>query len=220
MLKIKFTEDENDLLRETFNLALGQAGDKLARLLKSFVDLSVPQINILEVNIIEAEKVASKVLDGSIFTTTDSITALSQSFSLEPHLDGEGIVIFNDRTIQTVAEIFGIDKITDRSEEIDIMYELTNLIAGACLNGISNRLFNKEMSFKSPVILVEKTDLLKFVYGVFQRSQLKWDHTLMVRITFALKQKDFKSELLVFMSERSIEAVQGALQRMLAEMFQ
>ncbi|MBF0552924.1 MAG: hypothetical protein HQK96_00035 [Nitrospirae bacterium] len=213
MLKISLTEDEKDLLKETFNLALGQAGDKLARLLKSFVDLSVPEIEILE-----AERVAQKVLQDTVFSISDSVTALRQSFFHETHVDGEAIVIFNDQTVQTVAGIFGIDSVDGHSQEIEIMLELTNIIAGACLNGIANQLFNGDMSFKPPAVLADKVDLTKFVYGAFQRSQLKWDHTLMVKITFNLKDIQFKSDLLIFMSEQAIESVQKALQRLLSEM--
>ncbi|MBF0567484.1 hypothetical protein [Candidatus Magnetominusculus dajiuhuensis] len=213
MLKISLTDDEKDLLKETFNLALGQAGDKLARLLKSFVDLSVPEIEILE-----AERVAEKVLQDTVFSVSDSVTALAQSFSHGTRVDGEAVVIFNSQTVQTVAGIFGLDSVSEHSQKIEIMLELTNIIAGACLNGIANQLFNGDMSFKPPVVLADNIDLTKFVYSSFQRSQLNWDHTLMVKITFNLKDKQFKSDLLIFVSEQAIEAVRKALQRLLSEM--
>ncbi|MEO5359288.1 MAG: hypothetical protein H7843_02440 [Nitrospirota bacterium] len=218
MLKISLSEDEQDLLRETFNLALGQAGDKLARLLSSFVDLAVPNIGI-----IEAEKVADKILKDTVFSPSDSVTALRQSYDVpydvhRARVDGEAIVIFNDQAIQTAAGVFGIDNVDDHSQEIEIMLELTNIIVGACLNGIANQLFSKDMSFTPPVVQADKVNLTKFVYSTFQRSQLKWDYTLMVMIAFNLKDQRFKSDLVIFISERSIESVQRALQTMLSEM--
>jgi chemotaxis protein CheC len=213
MLNVSFTEDESDLLKEVFNLAMGQAGAGLAELLKSFVDLSVPGIRI-----IEAEDVVKTVLEESVFSPADSVTALRQSFFLDQYVDGEAIVIFNEETIQTISRVFGIDNIAGHTQEIEIMLEMSNIMAGACLNGISNQLFKKDMSFKPPAILAEKIDLQKFVYSAFQRSQLKWDYTLMVKITFNLKDRTFKSDLLIFMSEQTIEAVQKALQKLLSEM--
>ncbi|MBF0319278.1 MAG: hypothetical protein HQL01_05690 [Nitrospirae bacterium] len=213
MLNVSFTEDESDLLKEVFNLAMGQAGAGLAELLKSFVDLSVPGIRI-----IEAEKVVATVLEESVFSPADSVTALRQSFSLDNNIDGEAIVIFNEQTIQTISGIFGIDDISGHAQEIEIMLEMSNIMAGACLNGISNQLFTKDMSFNPPAVLAEKVELIKFVYSAFQRSLLKWEYTMMARITFNLKDKTFKSDLLIFMSEQMIEAVQKALQKMLSEM--
>ncbi|KWT85540.1 hypothetical protein [Candidatus Magnetominusculus xianensis] len=214
MLKISLSEDEQDLLRETFNLALGQAGDRLARLLSSFVDLAVPNIGILE-----AEKVADKILKDTVFSQSDLVTALRQSYDVPgARIDGEAIVIFNDQAIQTAAGVFGIDNVADHSQEIEIMLELTNIIAGACLNGIANQLFNKDMSFTPPVVQADRVNLTKFVYSTFQRTQLKWDYTLMVMIAFNLKDQRFKSDLVIFISERSIESVQRALQTMLSEM--
>jgi hypothetical protein len=40
----------------------------------------------------------------------------------------------------------------------------------------------------------------------------------MVKITFNLKEKMFKSDLLIFMSEQTIEAVHRALQKLLSGM--
>ncbi len=41
------SEDQRDCLQEISNVAMGQAGDHLARLLDSFVILSVPHVPIL-----------------------------------------------------------------------------------------------------------------------------------------------------------------------------
>lgn len=213
MFVIRLSEDEEDLLKETFNLALGQAGDGLARLLRSFVDLAVPKIGILE-----AENVAARILEDTVFSPSDSVTALVQSFYNDVHADGEAIVIFNDQAIQTAAGVFGFDDAADHYQEIEILLELTNIIAGACMNGISNQLFNKDMSFTPPSVLADKLNLSKFVYSTFQRSQLKWDYTLMVKIAFNLKDQRFKSDLIIFMSEQAIEAAQKALQKLLSEM--
>ena len=45
-----YTEDQNDALQEVVNIAMGQAGDSLARILGNFVELSVPRIRLVTVN--------------------------------------------------------------------------------------------------------------------------------------------------------------------------
>ena len=57
MNMLKFTDDEHDLLKEVFNMAMGQAGKALATLLNEFVDLAVPDIKL-----VEAEKVVETIL--------------------------------------------------------------------------------------------------------------------------------------------------------------
>ncbi len=43
----QYSEDQRDCLQEIVNVAMGQAGDSLARLLEVFVTLSVPKIQTL-----------------------------------------------------------------------------------------------------------------------------------------------------------------------------
>ena len=84
-MKKAYTELEYDLLREIFNIAMGRAGAALARLLKEFVDLSVP-----EVRIVEAEKVVESVIQHSVFSDKEKIICFHQLFS-NPHMDGEAV---------------------------------------------------------------------------------------------------------------------------------
>ena len=48
MIPIDFTEDQYDMLKEVVNLAMGKAGHDLSTILKAFVDLTVPEIQIIE----------------------------------------------------------------------------------------------------------------------------------------------------------------------------
>ena len=41
--------DQTDALQEVVNIAMGQAGDRLARTLNVFVELSVPRIRLVHV---------------------------------------------------------------------------------------------------------------------------------------------------------------------------
>ena len=80
------TPDKTDTLQEIVNIAMGQAGDSLARVLDSFVQLSVPRIKLMEVASIGpgiAELVKNDML----------ITAVRQSFYDD--LSGEAITIFS-----------------------------------------------------------------------------------------------------------------------------
>ena len=68
------TEDQRDALQEVLNIAMGQAGDSLARILDAFVELSVPRIRIVDVS-----RVSDTVRD--MVGDRQEVTAVRQSFS-------------------------------------------------------------------------------------------------------------------------------------------
>jgi len=212
-MNINLTEDQYEMLKEVVNLAMGQAGSDLASILKSFVDLSVPEIQI-----VKAEKLAEKVLQESVFGETEKVTLFRQTFYNAAFMEGEAIVIFNDETRQRFSEILGISNQMNAIEEMDFMLELSNLMVGACLNSISTQLFNTGMTFSPPELLSEHKELRVVAYETFKRRNLKWDYTLLSKITFNLKEKSFKSDLLIFISEAAIRAINKSLDKLLTEL--
>lgn len=212
-MNIDLTEDQYEMLKEVVNLAMGQAGSDLASILKSFVDLSVPEIQV-----VNAEKLAEKVLQKSVFSETEEVTLFRQTFYNAAFMEGEAIVIFNDETRRRFSEILGFSNQMNAIEEMDFMLELSNLMVGACLNSISEQLFNTGMTFSPPELLSEHKKLRVVAYDTFMRRNLKWEYTLLSKITFNLKDKSFKSDLLIFISEAAIRAVNKSLDRLLTEL--
>lgn len=212
MIHITFTEDQYEMLNEVVNLAMGQAGSDLATILKSFVDLTIPDIQI-----VEAGEIAEKVLHDSVFAEDEKVNLFKQAFHNSAIVGGEAIVIFNNKARQSFSEILELPDQMNAIEEIDFMLELTNLLVGACLNSISEQLFNEKMTFSSPELVSENGELQNIAYDTFKRGKLQWDYTLFSKITFNLKDKSFKSDLLIFISEEAIMTVGQSLDRLLAE---
>ncbi|WDP89551.1 MAG: hypothetical protein HUN04_07380 [Desulfobacter sp.] len=212
MTPIRFTEDQYDMLMEVVNQAMGLAGADLAKLLKSFVDLTVPAIEITA-----AEHVVDKILERSVFSETETVSLFRQTFSNPALMKGESIVIFNRETREKVAEILGCADDGECMETTDFMMELSNLMVGACLNSISQQLFGLAMRFSPPEPVSEDKSLLESVYERFKRRKLKWDYTLISKITFTLKDRSFKSDLVIFISQEAIKTINEALDKLLAE---
>ncbi|KJU82179.1 MCP methylation inhibitor CheC [Candidatus Magnetobacterium bavaricum] len=208
---IHFTDDEHDFLKEVFNLAMGQAASGLAVLLKSFVDMVVPDIHI-----VQAEKVVDVIIGDACRWDDEPVTAIRQTFYLDNIADGEAIMTFDDQTFDNVYKLIGFEEKTDRQYKIELMLEMTNIIVSACLNGISNQLFGKDMSFVPPTALAENKTYKEIIYTSFQRTQLHWDYTMLAKISFKLKDESLRSELLLFISEKTILVIHKAITRMLA----
>lgn len=208
-----FNEEENDQLKEVFNVAMGNAASDLATLLNCFIDLEVP-----EVKIVEAENVVNTVLRGSAFSEKEKIITFKQNFYNQDDIEGEAMIFFNQVTRQNFSEILGLKNKMDSLQEIDFMMELSNLLVGACTNSISTQLALNKMSFIQPKLLTNDSTMQDIAYENFKRSHIKWDFLLLAKITFKLKSKSFKCDLLFFLSEKSIELIHRSILDLLKEL--
>ena len=71
--EIDLSEDQKEALQELVNIGMGLAGDSLARILKTFVELSIPRISLIKVDELNQE-VSRLVGDKAL------VTAVRQAF--------------------------------------------------------------------------------------------------------------------------------------------
>ncbi|MFT5671206.1 MAG: chemotaxis protein CheY-P-specific phosphatase CheC, partial [Glaciecola sp.] len=134
--------DKLDLFRELCNVAMGQAGKNLAKLLDVFVDLPVPNISIVHSN--ELSMAIAEI------DKNESVSALSKGF-IGQGLTGEAIILFNDTHVQSLNTLLGYDK-QDELSELETLMDISNIIVGACLTGIAKQL-QLDVSHTTPIIL-------------------------------------------------------------------
>lgn len=211
MSTIQFTDDEYDLVREVFNISMGQAGKALATVLNSFVELTVPKIKL-----VAAENIVANILESSVFSEDESVVSFHQSFSNE-FLDGTSLIVFDDKAKNCISAILGMDGKIEAVQEMEFMLELSNILVGACMNSISRQLFARDMSFATPELIAEGMNLREMAYSTFMRSKLKWGYTLLVTISLYIKDKFFKCDLIIFMSEKDTDVVRTSIREMMPE---
>lgn len=211
MNMIEFTDDQYDLVKEVFNISMGQAGKALANLLNSFVELTVPNIRL-----VAAENIVATILENSVFEEEENIVSFHQNFSNE-FLGGTTIIVFDDKTKNSISDILGMHEKMESVQEMEFMLELSNILVGACMNSISGQLFERDMSFANPELIAEGVNLREMAYSTFMRSKLKWGYTLLVTISLYIKDKFFKCDLIVFMSEKDTEVIRTSIQEMMPE---
>ena len=192
-----YTEDQNDALQEVVNIAMGQAGDSLARILGHFVELSVPRIRLVSVK--DVINTVSEMVDNDV-----EISAVRQAFSHS--LRGEAIVIFAQRGADDLADLMGYDADLDHSAEQELLLEVANLLVGAVINGIAETL-ETDLTFSAPSLMAERTPLDR----VLNPEQLSWSHALLMEVNFTVENRDFKCHLLMFMTEEAIDTLRGIL---------
>lgn len=192
-----YTEDQNDALQEVVNIAMGQAGDSLARILGHFVELSIPRIRFVTTG--DVLNIVKEMVNHE-----NEISAIRQAFYST--LRGEAVVIFPQTGANELADLMGYEQILSTKSKQELLLEVGNLLVGATINGISETL-GTELSFSAPSLMAENQP----VERVLQSEQLAWQHALLLEVNFTLEGRNFRSHLLLFMTEDAIDSLRGIL---------
>ncbi|MGN6234174.1 MAG: chemotaxis protein CheC [Trinickia sp.] len=203
------TEDQRDALQEIANIGMGQAGARLAALLGRFVHLSVPRIRM-----VDTDTLPSAVRDMLDFT--EPVTALRQSFRCE--IAGEAISLFDSRSAAHMKFVFRAD---DEQQDLhgedmsdaEVLSDVANLIAGACLTGLFEQL-GQLPTFTPPRLIGEQLDLEE----VLHPSKLPWDRALLLEVNLQTEDGVFGSHLLTLMTAKAVQSLVTALDGFLANL--
>lgn len=204
MTAVTFSPDQTDALQEVANIAMGQAGDALGRMLDTLISLSVPRARIVA---------AAEMADclRAMVTTPDQVTAVRQSFF--DRLRGEALVLYGPTGCRGLADLLGHEQEPDERLERELLLDVSNILVGAVLNAIGGQLAT-EFGFAAPEILAVHGD----TDGILEPARLRWRRALLVEVNFSVEARGFRCHLILLMPEEAIEAMCAALDRMLAEL--
>jgi len=180
-----------DACQEVANVAMGQAGDLLARYLDVFINLPIPKVNEIEL----AElNMAMQFADQD-----QTVSSVCQGF-IGADIAGEALLLFNDSSFKNIASLLKYRGIVDKSVELELLMDISNIIVGACLKGISEQI-NVIFSQSHPVVLgqhIKVPDLIK-------QNVKHWRKTLSIEINYEIKDESINCDLLLLFTEESIE---------------
>jgi chemotaxis protein CheC len=192
-----YNQDQADALQEVVNIAMGQAGNSLACILDSFVQLSVPRIRIVTVS-----DVIKTVVEMVEYAT--DVTGVRQAFFGD--LRGEALVIFNQNGCLDLADLMGYDTTLDDNAEQELLLDVSNILVGSILNGISETL-GRDLSFSAPSIIAQHVNLDSMLVP----KNLSWNYALLLEVNFSVENRDFKSHLLIFMAEEALDTLRKVI---------
>lgn len=185
------SEDYRDCLQEVTNVAMGQAGDRLARLLDTFVVLSIPHIEVMSPADIA---MALHSIDSS-----DSVSGVCQGF-IGGGIAGEAVLLFNDTSFSDLARLLKYDDELDEQAERELLMDTTNVLFGACLKGIAEQI-DMTFGFGPPTVLGQHQQLNEF----FDPKTALWKHALVTEINYKLEGYNVNCDLLLILTEDSID---------------
>jgi chemotaxis protein CheY-P-specific phosphatase CheC/ActR/RegA family two-component response regulator len=190
-----------DCYQEIANVAMGQAGDLLARLLDVFVVLPIPNVNLIEVS--ELSMALSDVEE------QESTSGICQGF-IGAGISGEALLILNDSSFKDVASLMNYKYEVDESTELELLMDLANVLIGACLNGVSAQL---DMPFSQghPVVLGQH----KKISELIATNSKKWKRTLAIEISYSIEDYSIKCDLLLLFTEESMRTLNNKISYLL-----
>jgi chemotaxis protein CheC len=194
--------DQEEVLREVINVAMGTAGAALATALDRFVQLSVPRI----------VSVAGGPASGRQFTRGlwrgQSVSAVRQAFY--GYLAGEVVAIFDAGGAGGLADLMGYADERGDAAERELLLDVSNVMAGACVNGIAQQL-RAEFDYAAPSLLCENQPFDSLVGDQLSR----WTFALLVEVDFKLEDRAFTSGLLIFFSRSTFGRLRDAMAALL-----
>jgi chemotaxis protein CheY-P-specific phosphatase CheC len=187
------TVDNLDGCREVVNIAMGRAGDLLARLLDAFIILPIPNINRMEKSDLQ---MALQQIE-----KRDSVSAVCQGL-IGAGIAGEAMLIFNDSSFSDMAELMKYKGDIDEAVKLELLMDISCILISASLKGIADQL-DINFSLSHPSILgthIKISDILK-------QQTKHWNKILAIEIPYRIENREINCELLLLFTEDSIDAL-------------
>ncbi len=191
------SEDEKDALLEIFNIAVGTAASTLSEMVGSEVQLSLPDLAL-----IERPELMRK--------TKSTVSAIYQDFEAS-FGEGRAVLTFpEEKSLGLVSALMGQETVPPEitSLEEEALTEVGNIILNACLARLS------DMAREEIVVSVpryQKADAL----GVIAPSDSALDGALLLSIQFDLEDRAIEGRLLFFLELDSLRTFVKSIEEQL-----
>ncbi len=192
-----------DVYQELTNVAMGQAGDLLARLLNVFVELPIPNVNVLEVNELD---MALRSIDEN--STTSGVC---QGF-IGGGVSGEALLLLNDSSFKEIASLMNYHgEITDKVE-LELLMDISNILIGAVLTGMARQL-DVNFSQGHPVVLGQHCEISELV----KANKSRWQRTLAIELSYGIEDHNIHCDLMLLFTEDSLKTLKYKVAYLLEE---
>ena len=177
-----------DAFREVINVAMGRAAALLARVLGVFVQLPLPNVNILEVG-----ELHMALADAQ---SDERLTAVCQGY-IGGGISGEALLIFHDSEVADMAKL--LHRSAAESSSMEMLLDMSSVLIGACLSGIAEQI-NIKFSQGHPQILGQHAPIDELI----RLNQQRWRKTLAVEFSYSIEGHDIHFDLMLLFTEDSV----------------
>jgi chemotaxis protein CheY-P-specific phosphatase CheC len=192
-MNMVLNEDRRDCYQEITNVAMGQAADRLARLLNVYVILPIPKVNM-----ISASELHMALADTAV---SDNASAVCQGF-IGSGIAGEALLVFNDASFSDLAQLMNYKGPLDNHGELELLMDVSSVLIGACIHGLGEQI---EVSFSQghPVVLGQHCH----VDDLVKSGNHQWSQTLAIEIHYEIENVNISCDLLLLFTEDSVAKI-------------
>jgi chemotaxis protein CheY-P-specific phosphatase CheC len=190
---VELSGELRDVFQEITNVAMGQAADLLARLLKVFVKLPIPNVNLIEVS--ELHMALASV------EHKENTSAVCQGF-IGGGVAGEALLILNDSSFVDIARLMQYEGKLNSKVELELLMDIANILIGAVLKGLAEQI---DMTFSQghPVVLGQHAPVSELI----KANARRWRRTLAIEISYGIENYNISCDLLLLFTEDSIKTL-------------
>jgi chemotaxis protein CheC len=199
MSAFNLNEDQQDCLQEIINIAMGQAGDQLARYLDTFVYLKVPSI----------EPINTTSLAASLCTDQAPMSIVSQGFFGYEGVRGESLLVYQHKDSGIIGDILGCEP-GELSLEEQIV-DLSSILTTTFLNVFAGQI-NNQMAYSAPKLLSSGEDSLAEYLG---QLSFNCDVALKVKITYQVTDFSFNCDMFLLIPELAMIHIKKVIDNIL-----
>lgn len=197
MSERELDEVQRDALQEIANIGMGQAGAALARLLDTFVTLSVPDTQLIDVD----------ALSRYLSVQQDVARVVRQSFQSD--ISGEAIVMFGQDGYRELRELMGYE--TEAAQyESEMLSDIASVLVGGCVQSVFEQL-GCTLMFTAPTFL----SLPALIEALGSEMHTRWEKALLLRVQFTLEHGGFVAQLVMLLPDEAIISMKLALDEFL-----
>lgn len=183
-------------LQEVVNVAMGRAGGKLADLLDAFIQLPVPQVHLCRFGDVDQR------LE---YKDKEHLTGVTHGFC-GTGVAGEAILLLESASFPPLIKLLEYDSGTPEQQQLAVLVDLSGLLIGACLQGISDQL-DLDLNHSFPVVLGREASV-RDLLG--RRSGDR--NVVAVEINYQLLEERLQCHLLLLMTNDSIECLRTRME--------
>ena len=189
---IALTEDQRDALQELMNISMGQAANSLAHLIETKIGISIPNITAV-----------TPVGLYDLVSHNQQAYYTRQSFLGDIH--GEVMSILTLNGLAEVAELLEYEQPLSDNDIQETILELSNILAGACLAGLSEQL-ELATNLQMPTLFApQKSDFTRF----------DWQHSLVMEVRFDIQISSFTMRVVFCLDDASLSRLKHTIDDML-----
>lgn len=198
-----FTEDQTDVLKEAFNIGVGQSAAALSNLIggEREVLLSVPAVELTSI----------QELARTVAPNGGDVCAVVQRY--HGPIQGKAHLLYSaQESLELARELIGSDTAIEHLSEMesDALREIGNIVLNACVSTFGN-MFEIEIQTEVPDVVTDEAVAVLTDFGARRPEE----QLLYLRMDFNLHDRDLRGHLSFTMGESELAGLMGYVDRFL-----